>query len=193
MGSAKRWWGDYMLTRQVGSPALTWEQFSRLFLDKFLPITLREDYRMQFERLQQDSLTVTQYETRFVDLACHALILLPTEGERVGRFIDGLTHPIKFQMAKETGIDISFQAAVNVVRRIEMVLTQEIGKGYDKRSLSTAKSGSSDWLDGATGSDGATGAGTEGCGSINMSKGISTAAASLVTYLWSLSTEFLLA
>ncbi|XP_070055214.1 uncharacterized protein [Nicotiana tomentosiformis] len=59
MGSAKRWWRDYMLTGPAGSPALTWEQFSRLFLEKFLPITLREDYRRQFEGLQQGSMAVT--------------------------------------------------------------------------------------------------------------------------------------
>ncbi|XP_070036244.1 uncharacterized protein [Nicotiana tomentosiformis] len=37
--SAKRWWRDSMLTRPGGSPTLTWEQFSQLFLGKFLPIT----------------------------------------------------------------------------------------------------------------------------------------------------------
>ncbi|XP_070055332.1 uncharacterized protein [Nicotiana tomentosiformis] len=132
-GSAKKWWRDYTLTRVVVSPTLTWEQFSRLFLEKFLPITLREDYRMQFERLQQGSMTVTQYETRFMDLARHTLLLLPTEGERVRRFIKEPTHPIRLQMAKDTGSDISFQAAANVARRIEMVLAQERGQGYDKK------------------------------------------------------------
>ncbi|XP_070029034.1 uncharacterized protein [Nicotiana sylvestris] len=41
------------------SPALTWDQFSQLFLEKFLPITQREDYWRQFECLQQGSMTVT--------------------------------------------------------------------------------------------------------------------------------------
>ncbi|XP_070033088.1 uncharacterized protein [Nicotiana tomentosiformis] len=36
-------------------------------------------------------------------------------------------------MAKETGSEISFQAAANVARRIEMVLTQERGQGSDKK------------------------------------------------------------
>ena len=71
-----------MLTRPAGSPALTWDQFSQLFIEKFLPITLREERRHQFERLQQGSMTVTQYETRFVDLARHAILMLPTERER---------------------------------------------------------------------------------------------------------------
>ncbi|XP_070031845.1 uncharacterized protein [Nicotiana tomentosiformis] len=60
--SAKRWWRDFILNRPPGLPALTWEKFSRLFLEKFLPITLREDYRRQFERLQQSSMTVTQLQ-----------------------------------------------------------------------------------------------------------------------------------
>ncbi|XP_070037240.1 uncharacterized protein [Nicotiana tomentosiformis] len=78
-------------------------------------------------------MTVTQYETRFMDLARHALLSLPTEGERVRRFIEGLTHPIRLQMAKETGSEISFQVAAKVARRIEMVLAQERGQGSDKR------------------------------------------------------------
>ncbi|XP_070034479.1 uncharacterized protein [Nicotiana tomentosiformis] len=119
-GSSKRWWRDFTLTRRAGSPTLTWEQFSKLFLEKFLPITLREDYRRQFERLQQGSMTVTQYESRFMDLAYHAFLLLPTGGERVRRFIEGLTHPIRLQMDKEAGSEISFQVDANVARRIEM-------------------------------------------------------------------------
>ncbi|XP_070033004.1 uncharacterized protein [Nicotiana tomentosiformis] len=107
-GSAKRWWRDYVFTRPADSPALTWEQFSQLFLEKFVPITVREEYHRHFECLQQGSMTVSQYETRFVDLTRHSIILLPTKKERVRRFIDGLTYTIRLQMAKETGSDISF-------------------------------------------------------------------------------------
>ncbi|XP_070039826.1 uncharacterized protein [Nicotiana tomentosiformis] len=78
-------------------------------------------------------MTITQYETYFMDLTRQALLLLLTEGERVRRFIDGLTHLIRLQMAKETGSEIFFQAAANIARRIEMVLAQERGQGYDKR------------------------------------------------------------
>ncbi|XP_070008323.1 uncharacterized protein [Nicotiana sylvestris] len=81
-GSAKTWWRDYCLARPAGSLALTWDQFSQLFLEKFLPITQRENYRRQFERLNQGSMTVTQCETKFIDLTRHALLILPTERER---------------------------------------------------------------------------------------------------------------
>ncbi|XP_070034738.1 uncharacterized protein [Nicotiana tomentosiformis] len=134
IGSAISWWRDYMLTRPASSPPLTLDQFSQLFLEKFTPFTLREDYHRQFERLQQGSMTVTQYETQFVDLARHAIILLPNERERGRRFIDDLTLTIKIQVAKETGDDIYFQRAVEMSIRIEMVRGQERGL-YLIRSL----------------------------------------------------------
>ncbi|XP_070045577.1 uncharacterized protein [Nicotiana tomentosiformis] len=101
--------------------------------EKFLPITLRDDYHRQFECLQQGSMNVTHYETYFVDLARHALLFLPTNRERVRRFIDGLTYPIRLQIAKETEGDISFQTIANVARWIEVVLAHERGQGSDER------------------------------------------------------------
>ncbi|XP_070055112.1 uncharacterized protein [Nicotiana tomentosiformis] len=115
-GSAKRWWRDYIFTRPADSPAFPASSSHR-----------------QFEHLQQVSMTVTQYETRFVDLACHVIVLLPTEKERVGRFIDGLTYTIRLQMAKEIGSDISFQTPVNIARQIKLVHAQERGLVSDKR------------------------------------------------------------
>ncbi|XP_070016981.1 uncharacterized protein [Nicotiana sylvestris] len=126
IGSAKRWWNDFVLTRPVGLPALTWDHFSQLFLEMFLLITQTEDYRRRFKHLQQGSMTFTQYETRFADLARHALLYSPSR-ERVKRFIEGLAQPIILQMAKETGSEISFQDAANVARRVEEVLAQGSG------------------------------------------------------------------
>ncbi|XP_070045219.1 uncharacterized protein [Nicotiana tomentosiformis] len=120
-GCAKGWWRDYVLTGPAGSPSLTWDQFSLIFLEKFIPFTLRKEYCRQFECLQQGSMIVTQYVTRFVDLTRHAIIFLPTERERVRRFIDGLTFTIRLQMAKEMRYDISLQRTIEIARRIEMV------------------------------------------------------------------------
>ncbi|XP_033512589.2 uncharacterized protein [Nicotiana tomentosiformis] len=119
--SAKRWWRDYVRGTPAGSPPLTWDQFSQLFLEKFVHVILREGYRNQFEHLQQGSMTVTQYETRYFDLFVHAIILIPTEMERVRIFIDGLTYDIRLQMARETKDDISFNRVVEIDRRFERV------------------------------------------------------------------------
>ncbi|XP_070025058.1 uncharacterized protein [Nicotiana sylvestris] len=128
-GSAKTWWRDYCLARPAGSPSLTWEQFAVLFLEKFLLVTQREAFRRQFDRLQQGSMMVTQYETRFIDLARHSLIILPTERERVRRFIDGLIQLIRLQIAKEAGSEISFQKAANVAHRVGWFCHREVVMG----------------------------------------------------------------
>ncbi|XP_070046704.1 uncharacterized protein [Nicotiana tomentosiformis] len=123
-GSTKRWWEDYVRGRPAGSPPLTWDQFSQQILEKFIHFSLREEYRKQFERLPQGSMIVTQYETRFVDLARHAVVLPPTERERVRRFIDDLTFGIWLQMPKGNKDDISFQQVVEISRRNERVCGQ---------------------------------------------------------------------
>ncbi|XP_070054538.1 uncharacterized protein [Nicotiana tomentosiformis] len=111
-GSAKRWWQEYVRGRSASLPPLTWDHFSQLFLDKFIPFTLIEEYCSQFECLYQGSMTITQYENRFIYLSRHAVVLIPPERERVRRFIDGLTFGIKLHMAKETEDDISFNRVV---------------------------------------------------------------------------------
>ncbi|XP_033514348.1 uncharacterized protein [Nicotiana tomentosiformis] len=124
-GSAKRWLQDYKQSRPAGSLPFTWDQYSQLFLDKCIPFTLRAGYHRQFERLHHGSMIVTQCETRFVDLAHHAIIVFPTGKERVRRFIVGLTFSNRLQMNKENGDDISFQRALEIARRIEMIRSQD--------------------------------------------------------------------
>ncbi|XP_070039721.1 uncharacterized protein [Nicotiana tomentosiformis] len=123
-----------MLTRPAGSPALTWDQFSQLFLEKFIPITLREGYRRLFKSLQQGSMTVTQYETRFVDLTRHVNILLPTERERVRRFIDGLTTLSGYRWPRKPKVIFLSRRSVDIVRWIEMVRSRKRVPVSDKRA-----------------------------------------------------------
>ncbi|XP_070024835.1 uncharacterized protein [Nicotiana sylvestris] len=84
MGSAKSWWKDFVLTKPAGLSALTWDRFSLIFIEKFLPVTVTEDYHMYFEHLRYGSMSVTQYENLFVDLARHDTLLVPTEREALG-------------------------------------------------------------------------------------------------------------
>ncbi|XP_070009702.1 uncharacterized protein [Nicotiana sylvestris] len=115
-------------------------------MEKFIPITQRENYQRQFKRLQRGSVTVTQYETRFIDLARHALLIIPTERQRVRRFIEGLVHPIRLQMDKKMGSKISFQDVTNMARRVEIVLSQGSGQGSHKRPRHSGRfSGALSW------------------------------------------------
>ena len=50
-GAALRWWETYERHRPVGAAPLTWQQFSVVFLEKFVPRSRREELCRQFERL----------------------------------------------------------------------------------------------------------------------------------------------
>ncbi|XP_070042136.1 uncharacterized protein [Nicotiana tomentosiformis] len=63
-GTAFRWWEAYKRRMPVGAVPLTWQEFSVLLLEKFVPQSHREELRRQFEQLRQDGMSVTQYEMR---------------------------------------------------------------------------------------------------------------------------------
>ncbi|XP_070048996.1 uncharacterized protein [Nicotiana tomentosiformis] len=52
-GRARRWWQSYLLGRPAGFPPMTWDQFTRLLLDWYIPPSQREELRCQFEQLEQ--------------------------------------------------------------------------------------------------------------------------------------------
>ncbi|XP_070011393.1 uncharacterized protein [Nicotiana sylvestris] len=108
-GSAKKWWRDYCLARLVGSPTLTWDQFSQLFLEKFLPVTHREEYRRRFERLQQGSVTVTQYEMRFCPRASSSS---QHQSSRAMVLASGVSPPTQPARGSSRGVRSRGQAAI---------------------------------------------------------------------------------
>ncbi|XP_070034831.1 uncharacterized protein [Nicotiana tomentosiformis] len=64
-------------------------------------------------------MSVTDYEARFFELSRHALMILPTDAERVRRFVVGLHSGIRVNMAREVEMGTSYQLVVEIARRIE--------------------------------------------------------------------------
>ncbi|XP_070055545.1 uncharacterized protein [Nicotiana tomentosiformis] len=118
-GRARRWWQSYLLNRPAGIPPMTWDRFTRLFLDKYIPPSQREELRFQFEQLQQGQLLVTDYEARFYVLSHHALMILLTDVERVQRCVDGFHSTSQATMAREVKMGTSYELVVEITRRIE--------------------------------------------------------------------------
>ncbi|XP_070056276.1 uncharacterized protein [Nicotiana tomentosiformis] len=118
-GRARRWWHSHLFGRPAGSSPLTWGQLTRLLLDRYIPHSQREELRFQFEQLQQGQMLVTDYEARFSELSRHALMILPTEAERLQRFVAGLHSGIQATMAREVEMGTSYQLVVKIARRIE--------------------------------------------------------------------------
>ncbi|XP_070042856.1 uncharacterized protein [Nicotiana tomentosiformis] len=100
-GAAIRWWEAYERCRSVGAAPLTWQEFSVLFLEKFVPQSCREELHRQFEQFRQKGMSMTQYKMRFSELAHHTVWLVPTDTESIRRFIDGPTYQLRFLMTRE--------------------------------------------------------------------------------------------
>ncbi|XP_070039247.1 uncharacterized protein [Nicotiana tomentosiformis] len=108
-GAAYQWWRAYELGSPDKAVSLTWTQFSDMFLREYVPQSLRDAWRAEFEKLRQDSMTVSEYVVRFSDLSRHASALVAIVREWVRRFIKGLNPSIRFSMDRELEIDIAYQ------------------------------------------------------------------------------------
>ncbi|XP_070021520.1 uncharacterized protein [Nicotiana sylvestris] len=64
-------------------------------------------------------MSVTHYEARFSELSRHALMILPTDVERVRRFVAGLHSGIMANMDREVEMGASYQLVVEIARKIE--------------------------------------------------------------------------
>ncbi|XP_070046001.1 uncharacterized protein [Nicotiana tomentosiformis] len=93
-GVAFIWWEAYERRMPIDAAPLTWQEFTILFLEKFVLQSRREELRRQFEQLHKEGMSMTQYKMRFSELARHAVWLVPTDMERIRRFIDGLTYQL---------------------------------------------------------------------------------------------------
>ncbi|XP_070044880.1 uncharacterized protein [Nicotiana tomentosiformis] len=123
-GAAFTWW----------AAPHTWQEFSVLFLEKYMLQSRREELHRQFGQLRQDDMTVTQYEMRFYELAHHAVWLVPTNRERIRRFIDGLTFQLRVLMTRDRVSGATFEEVVDIARQIELVRSQERVEREAKRS-----------------------------------------------------------
>ncbi|XP_070020483.1 uncharacterized protein [Nicotiana sylvestris] len=81
---ANTWHETVLLGRPARAAPLTWDEFTKLFKNHFLPDSLMQKYARDFERLvQTPDMDVSTYNTKFYKLAIYAPYLVPTEEARV--------------------------------------------------------------------------------------------------------------
>ncbi|XP_070050174.1 uncharacterized protein [Nicotiana tomentosiformis] len=128
-----QWWEAYERRKPFSAAPLILQEFSILYLEKFVPQSRREELCKQFEQLRQDGMSVTQYEMRFSELAHHAVWLVPTDRERIRSFIDGLMYQLRLLMTRERVSGATFDEVVDIARQIEVVCSQERSDREAKR------------------------------------------------------------
>ncbi|XP_070042944.1 uncharacterized protein [Nicotiana tomentosiformis] len=132
-GAAFTWWETYERSSLVCEAPLSWHEFFVLFLEKFVPQTRREELHRLFEQLSQEGMSVTQYEMRFSELARHVFWLVPTERERIRRFIDGLNYQLHFVITRESVSGARFYEVVGIAQWLDLVHIQEREEREAKR------------------------------------------------------------
>ncbi|XP_016476094.1 uncharacterized protein LOC107797699 [Nicotiana tabacum] len=77
---ANTWCETVLLERPAGAPPLTWDEFTKLFKNYFLPDSLMQQYARDFERLvQTPDMDMSTCNTKLCKLAIYAPHLVPTK------------------------------------------------------------------------------------------------------------------
>ena len=112
---------------------MTWASFSSLFMEKYIPRTLRDRKRDEFLSLEQGRMSVNAYEARFRALSIYATQLCFSPQERIRQFVKGLRSELRISALQVAATAKSFQEVVDVVIEVEGV------KPDDFTSTSTSK------------------------------------------------------
>jgi hypothetical protein len=83
-----------MITRTEDVEHMSWEDFKKLFLEKYFP----KWSGMLIEKLLQRGLTIAHYEAQFTEWSRHAKYMVDSEEKKVSRFLRGLRPNIQSQL-----------------------------------------------------------------------------------------------
>ena len=88
VGQAVAWWkGRRAVYRNA---ELSWEDFKRIFLEKYVLMTYRNQKKMEFLQLVQGTDTVFAYAQKFEECSRYAQEYVTNEADRVWKFREGL-------------------------------------------------------------------------------------------------------
>ena len=100
---------------------MTWASFSSLFMEKYIPRTLRDRRRDEFLSLEQGRMFVTAYEAKFRALFRYATQLCFSPQERIRRLMKGLRSDLQIPALQVAATAKSFQEVVDFVIEVEGV------------------------------------------------------------------------
>ena len=100
---------------------MTWASFSSLFMEKYIPRTLRDRKRDEFLSLEQGRMSVNAYKAKFRALSRYATQLYFSPQERIRRFVKGLRSELRISALQIAATGKSFQEVVDFVIKVEEV------------------------------------------------------------------------
>ena len=141
---ALEWWRAVQRRCPEG---VSWEQFKEEFTDKFVPASYQDAKAEEFFKLEQGTLSVTDYERSFSELVRHVPFIRDDEVSKTKRFSVGLRPEIRTIVASTSHIQYGqvVEAAVRVERSMGLKSQATTSQGQ-KRSGSTWVQGGSSKL-----------------------------------------------
>ena len=100
---------------------MTWASFSSLFMEKYIPRTLRDGRRDEFLSLKQGRMSVTACEAKFRALSRYATQLCFSPQERIRRFVKGLRSDLRISALQVAATAKSFQEVIDFLIEVEGV------------------------------------------------------------------------
>ena len=113
------WWRSYVECQPAQAPPMTWASFSSLFMEKYIPRTLRDWKRDEFLSLEQGRMSISAYEAKFRALSRYAIQLCLSPQERIRRFVKGLRSDLQIPALQVSTAAKSFQEVVDFVIEVE--------------------------------------------------------------------------
>ncbi|XP_038882393.1 uncharacterized protein LOC120073661 [Benincasa hispida] len=82
---AEKWW-KVISARRTSTDVMLWPEFRKAFEDKYYPSSFRDAKRDEFLRLTQGTMSVAEYEQKFIELSQYALLIIAEERDRYRKF-----------------------------------------------------------------------------------------------------------
>ena len=106
------WRRLYVECQPAQTPPMAWASFSSLFMEKYIPRTLRDKRRDEFLSLEQGRMSVTTYEAKFRALSRYATQLCFSRQEWICHFVKGLRSDLQIPALQVATAAKSFQEVV---------------------------------------------------------------------------------
>jgi hypothetical protein len=100
-GTAADWWDAYTAAHDTPN-TITWQELRNKFREQHVPKCLMKLKKHEFLELKQGSMSVSEYQDKFIQLSHYAPTDVANDAENQDHFRDGLIGPIKYQLMVHT-------------------------------------------------------------------------------------------
>nr|KYP62983.1 hypothetical protein KK1_017544 [Cajanus cajan] len=94
VGEASFWWKGAQAMMEARGEVVNWENFRKVFMEKYFPDSARYAKEAEFLRLQQGNMSVQEYVVKFEHLARYYSQAI-TKAWRCRKFSEGLRYKLK--------------------------------------------------------------------------------------------------